>query len=172
MLSRLKARMTYANVASTAALVIAIGGGGAAVAVAMVPANSVGSPQIINGSVKGVDLSRHAIASPKAFGAGNLGVVRGYAWNDSPSADANLTHNGYTYNRSGRKVTVTYNGVGSYSVKFAGLRLNGGNVVVSGYGSNTAWCKVGSWGSDTVDVSCFDGTGAPSDSEWTIAVSD
>ncbi len=182
MFSRLKARMTYANVASTMALVIAIGGGGAAVAATMLPANSVGSRQIVNnsvkspdlknGGVKGIDLAGGAINQPSVFGTGDLGVVRAYAWNSSPSASADLTNNGYTYNRSGGAVNVVHNSTGSYTITFAGLDLNGGNVVVSGYGGNPTWCVVGSWGSSSVSVSCFDAAGSPADSFWTIAVSD
>lgn len=192
MSSSLKSRLTYANVASTTALVLVIGGGGAAVAASMVPANSVGSRQIVNNSVKtndlkdggvsgvdlkdggvtGSDLAGGAIDRPGLFGAGDLGVVRAYAWNNSPSADANLTNNGYTYNRSGGAVNVVHNGTGSYTVTFAGLELNGGNVVVSGYGGSATWCKVGSWGSSSVNVRCFDAAGAPVDDYWTLAASD
>ena len=38
--SRLTSKLTYANVASTTALVLVIGGGGAAVAASMVPATA------------------------------------------------------------------------------------------------------------------------------------
>ncbi len=182
MLSKLKARMTYANVASTTALVIAIGGSGAAVAATVLPANSVGSRQLVNNSVKsvdlrdggvtGADLAPGAISQPGAFGTGDLGVVRAYAWNSSPGASADLTSNGYTYNRSGGAVTVTHNATGRYTINFAGLDLNGGNVVVSGYGGAPTWCTVGSWGSSSVNVTCFDAAGAPADSYWTIAASD
>lgn len=171
---------------------LVIGGGGAAVAASMVPANSVGSRQIVNNSVKtndlkdggvtgvdlkdggvtGSDLAGGAIDRPGLFGAGDLGVVRAYAWNNSPSADANLTNNGYTYNRSGGAVNVVHNGTGSYTVTFAGLELNGGNVVVSGYGGSATWCKVGSWGSSSVNVRCFDAAGAPVDDYWTLAATD
>jgi hypothetical protein len=191
--------MTYANVASTTALVLAIGGGGAAVAAAMVPANSVGSKQIVNNSVKSADLkndgvtgtdvkestlgqvpsaasasglSAGAISSPDAFGSGKLGVVRAYAWNNSASADAALTNNGYTYNRSGGAVNVVHNSAGNYTVTFDGLNLNGGNVVVSGYGGGANWCKVSSWGSSSIGVLCFNSAGTATDSLWTIAVTE
>ncbi|MBI2245595.1 MAG: hypothetical protein HYU55_17200 [Nocardioides sp.] len=182
MFSRLKNRMTYANVASTMALVIAIGGGGAAVAASMVPANSVGSRQIVNNSVKSVDLKNGgvtgsdladgAVNRSSMFGTGDLGIVRAYAWNNSPSASASLTNNGYTYNRSGGAVNVVHNSTGSYAITFAGLNLNGGNVVVSGYGGTPTWCTIGSWGNSSVSVYCFDAAGAAVDSYWTIAVSD
>lgn len=212
MFSTLKNRLTYANVASTTALVLVIGGGGAAVAASMVPANSVGSRQLINNSVKtadlkdggvtgidlkdsgvtgvdvadgglsgadvadgsltGTDVANGAVDRPGLFGSGDLGVVRAYAWNNSPSANANLTNNGYTYNRSGGAVTVVHNSAGNYTVTFAGLNLNGGNVVVSGYGGSPTWCKVSSWGSTTVNVRCFDAAGAPADDFWTLAATD
>ncbi|GAA1153833.1 hypothetical protein [Nocardioides aquiterrae] len=199
MLSKLTSRMTYANVASTTALVLAIGGGGAAVAAAMVPANSVGSKQIVNNSVKSVDLKNDgvtgtdvnestlgqvpsaasaggltagAISNPDSFAAGKLGVVRAYAWNNSAAADATLTNNGYTYNRSGGEVTVVHNSAGNYTITFDGLNLGGGNVVVSGYGGGANWCKVSSWGSSSIGVLCFNSAGAATDSLWTIAVSE
>ncbi|CAI9404642.1 hypothetical protein [Nocardioides sp. T2.26MG-1] len=192
MFSRLMSRMTYANVASTTALVLVIGGGGAAVAASMLPANSVGSRQIVNNSVKSpdlknggvksvdlkdggvsaVDLADGAIDRASLFGTGDLGIVRAYAWNSSPSANADLTNNGYTYNRSGGPVNVTHNGAGSYTITFAGLNLNGGNVVVSGYGGSPTWCTVGGWSDSSVSVRCFDAAGAPTDSYWTISASD
>lgn len=181
--------MTYANVASTAALVIAIGGSGVAVAAATLPANSVGSRQIIDNSVKGADvkesslakvplaakakgLTNGAIANPGAFGTGDLGIVRGYAWNSSPGASADITNNGYTYNRSGGTVNVVHNGTGDYTINFANLNLGGGNIVVSGYGSSAVWCKVGGWGGSSIDVYCFNSSGTPTDSYWTIAATD
>lgn len=199
MFSRLKTRMTYANVASTMALVVALGGGGAAVAASMAPANSVGTKQVVNNSLKSPDLKNDgvkgadvkestleqvpsaasadglasgAITNANAFSDNDLGVVRAYAWNNSASADATLTNNGYTYNRSGGAVTVVHNGAGSYTISFAGLGINGGNVTVSGYGGGANWCKVGGWSSSSVTVLCFDSAGAATDSLWTIAVTD
>lgn len=57
-------RLSYANVASTLALVVALGGGGAAVAAGLAK-NSVGSPQIKNGAVKRADLGAGAVDSGK-----------------------------------------------------------------------------------------------------------
>lgn len=61
---RIANRLTYANVASTLALVLVLGGGGAAVA-AGIAKNSVGSPQIKAGAVKSSDLGGNAIDSSK-----------------------------------------------------------------------------------------------------------
>ena len=57
-------RLTYANVVSTLALVVAVTGGGAAVAAGLAK-NSVGSPQIKNGQVKAADLAGNAVTSAK-----------------------------------------------------------------------------------------------------------
>jgi len=114
MRSILKGKMTYANVASTAALVIAVAGGGAATAAALIPNNSVNSAKIINNSVKSIDVKNDnltgtdinestlgqvpsaadaEVASGVVFGTiddnsfdpGKIGVVRGYAWVDQAS---------------------------------------------------------------------------------------
>lgn len=118
MLDRLKDKMTYANVASTLALVLVIGGGGAAAAAALVPKNSVGSKHIINNSVKSIDIKNDNLTGtdinesslgpvPSAlqadvadgvvfgsiddnsFDPGPVGVVRGYAWIDNGSTALN-----------------------------------------------------------------------------------
>lgn len=62
---RVSSRFTYANVVSSLALVIAVGGSGAVVASAALPKNSVGSAQIKNGQVKTPDLGKKSVASGK-----------------------------------------------------------------------------------------------------------
>lgn len=62
--SFLKRHVSYANVAATTALLVAFGGGGAAVA-ASVGHNTVGSPQIKNGQVKTADLGNNSVTSAK-----------------------------------------------------------------------------------------------------------
>ena len=118
MVSKFRDKMTYANVASTVALVFAVGGGGAAAAAALVPNNSVGSRHIINNSVKSIDVKNDNltgtdinesslgqapsaadadVASGVVFGTiddnsfdpGPVGVVRGYAWIDNPTTTLN-----------------------------------------------------------------------------------
>jgi hypothetical protein len=59
-------RLTYANIVSTLALVLVIGGGGAAVAAGLAK-NSVGSPQIKNGAVKAIDIQLGAVRGPKVL---------------------------------------------------------------------------------------------------------
>jgi hypothetical protein len=189
-----KSRFTYANVTSTLALVIAIGGGGAAVAATVLPANSVGSAQIKSSAVINSKLANRSVTNSKLgnasvnagklangsvttgkFASGTIGVVRGYAWNDTASptlnTPANLT-NGYVFNSSGGTVSLTRTATGSYYVDFAGLNLQPATVLVSAYGSgNPVNCHETSWGSTgNVGVACYDSTGAPVDSRFTIAV--
>jgi hypothetical protein len=60
MTSKLRERLTFANVMSVAAVFIALGGSAWAIS-----ANSVGSPQIKKGGVKNSDLADNAVTSPK-----------------------------------------------------------------------------------------------------------
>lgn len=118
MVSKLRDKMTYANVASTVALVFAVGGGGVAAAAALVPANSVGSRHIINNSVKSVDVKNDNLTgtdinegtlgqvpsansansagavsngsiNANSFVNGSVGVIRGYAWIDDGTTALN-----------------------------------------------------------------------------------
>jgi hypothetical protein len=59
----LKLRPTPAGVLSCLALAVALGGSAFAATGALAPKNSVGSPQVINGSLQKVDLSGKAIAA-------------------------------------------------------------------------------------------------------------
>lgn len=187
-------RLTYANVVSTLALVIAVGGSGAVVASVAVPKNSVGSPQIKNGQVKTPDLGKKSVTAPKiragavrgnhvqdgSLGAadlstGSIGLTRAYVWNGDPTGPLGTPQtigHGWSYNSSGGAITVTRSGVGVYSVAFEGLSLNRGNVQVSGYGSSNVQCKVSNWGGDAVNVRCFDPAGALANGTFTVAYID
>lgn len=187
--------MTYANVVSTVALVLVVGAGGTAAAAALVPRNSVASPQIVNNAVKSIDVRAntltgddinesslgqvpqagvasgvvHGSITDNSFSPGLIGVVRGYAWMDSPGASATLD-NGYVFNDGGGAVTSTRNSVGNYTITFETMNLNGGNVQVTSYGGGVTWCKVSGWSSSSAGVLCFDAAGAPIDSTFTIAM--
>lgn len=62
---KIQNKFTYANVAATAALAIAVSGVGGAAYAAGVAKNSVGSPQIKNGAVKTVDLGKNSVTGVK-----------------------------------------------------------------------------------------------------------
>lgn len=168
---RLHIRPTYANVVSTLALVIAVGGGGVAVA-ASVGANSVGSRQVINESLKSKDVMDGTLTQADLT-SGSVGIVRGYAWNNVPSGavgtPTQLTHE-YVYNSGGGPVTVTRSGTGTYTVDFTGLSFYPGNVQVTSYGGTANYCKVSGWGDSTVDVKCYDPAGAAADNTFSLAV--
>lgn len=174
-------RFTYANVASTLALFLAISGGGAAVAMT-VGNNSVGSPQIIDGSIKTRDLGGSSVKTSKIANgtikhrdltAGAIGVARGYAWIHDGATTLNtpvtLT-NSYVYNSAGGAVTVERTGTGEYWVEFAGLNFYPGNVQVTAYSSSVTWCKVQGWGSNGAGILCFDAAGAAANSTFSLAV--
>lgn len=187
-------RFTYANVVSTLALVIAVGGSGAVVANVAIPKNSVGSPQIKNGQVKTPDLGKKSVTSPKIrtnavkgnhvkngtlgaaeFGAAPMGVARGYVWNSfvsGPIGTPQTVSHDYAFNSSGGPITITHTAAGSYTVTFDGLTLNRGHVQVSGYGGNTTDCKVSSWGGSQAYVRCHNPAGAPTDGYFTLAYFD
>jgi hypothetical protein len=63
MLSRVRDRLTYANVISTLALFVALGGG--AYAAVQLPPRSVGTKQLKNKAVKPVKIARRAVTRPK-----------------------------------------------------------------------------------------------------------
>jgi hypothetical protein len=75
------------------------------------------------------------------------------------------------------KVTITRTGTGTYQVAMSRLPRNGGNVQVTALGNftSTNHCQVVNWGPEfstgagqLVNVDCFDNTGAPADSDFTV----
>jgi hypothetical protein len=88
-MSTMNSRITYADVASTLALVVAIFGGGVAVASSLpkLPKDSVTSKQVKNGTLEGKDIDDNAITGPKIDEA-SLGKVPSAASADrAASAD-------------------------------------------------------------------------------------
>ncbi len=132
--------------------------------------NHVKSKDIRDNTIKSRDVKDGTLTHPDLT-TGSIGIARGYAWNDvlAPVGTVTLTK-GYTYNSSGGNVTVSSPGTGVYNVTFTGLSWDPGNVQVSGYGATATWCNVGSWGSPTVTVRCYDAAGAPANSLFTVAV--
>jgi hypothetical protein len=83
----------------------------------------------------------------------------GYAWANQPSTPSYTPSTFYSWNSEGGSVQITRRGTGLYTVTFNGLSadlLDGGDVQVTAYGSTNAQCKVESWGSQSVNVRCFD----------------
>lgn len=76
------------------------------------------------------------------------------------------------YSSSGEPINITKEDTGQYSVNFSDLDMDGGHVQVSPYGTKPALCNVVSWSPSTIDVWCYDTSGAPADSPFTLLAID
>ncbi len=103
--------------------------------------------------------------------------ARGYAWANDPSSANYSPSASYSYNSSGDDIRVTRSGTGRYAVRFDGLGGNGtagGNVQVTGYGSDANNCKVSGWSSSSANfvanVRCYNHAGALADARYSVQV--
>jgi hypothetical protein len=85
----------------------------------------------------------------------------------------------FQFNSSGRTNTVIHYYPGYYEVRMPGVMApaRDGNVHVTAYGSDAAYCKAKRWdrrnfGDVSILVTCFDYRGAPSDSRFTALYHD
>lgn len=99
-----------------------------------------------------------------------------YAWANNPTAASYTLSRSFAWTRGDGWATGTRSGAGSYSVKFFDgnfgqqVSLANGNVSVTAYGTGPEICKVAWWNTTSgVGVRCFDTTGAPADSRFTVA---
>ena len=77
----------------------------------------------------------------------------------------------WSYNAAGGDIAIQRSDVGVYSVSFTDygtIGFNGGNVLVTAYNGGSERCKVSSWGSASVNIRCFDISGAPIDARYTV----
>lgn len=74
-----------------------------------------------------------------------------------------------SYNASAGSIAAARTGTGTYSMTFAGLALDGGNVQVTAVGSDASHCTVSGVSASKVDVRCLKGT-TPADSAYTVSV--
>jgi subtilisin family serine protease len=72
-------------------------------------------------------------------------------------------------NSKGGLNTITRSGTGSYTVTFPGFTANTGDVQVGAIGSDSSYCKVRSWAASTATVNCYTATGAPVDTQFSLA---
>ncbi|HEX6764948.1 MAG TPA: hypothetical protein VF103_05705, partial [Polyangiaceae bacterium] len=107
------------------------------------------------------------------------GYLRAYLWSqfEGPSTSAPAF---YSFNSMGGTNTVEWTGTGSYRVRLPQMvsGANGGTVMVSAYGTSGVsmrYCKVAGWfgsgvpGELEVDVNCFDSSGMPANSRFTLS---
>jgi hypothetical protein len=99
----------------------------------------------------------------------------GYLWADQPIAASYTPDPGRQNNSSGASNTVTRTGVGAYVASLPNLGARAGVVHVTAVGNFTQHCKVASWGpqwfstTQNVSVRCFNQSGAPADSQFTLS---
>lgn len=97
------------------------------------------------------------------------GSEHGYLLADQPTTDNYTPSSTWQFNSTGASNTVHRDSVGHCSAFFPGLSLTGGGTVeVSAVGWGNEICKVGSWGPQTVNVLCFDSSGNPVDSVFSL----
>lgn len=99
--------------------------------------------------------------------------LAGFVWNHDYTGSYDAAP-GYSYNSVGGTNRVTSTGTGTYRVDFEGLGgVVGGNVQVTAYGGSNAYCNVANWSSALttleVNVACFDGSGNPKDSKFSVS---
>lgn len=102
---------------------------------------------------------------------------RCYAWANNPTAASYTPSTTYSFNSSGKGISITRSGTGNYSVRCEGIGGDGkagGHVQVTAYGFDTHSCKVRYWssfGKDFVaNVACYSGDGVSKDARFTIYV--
>jgi hypothetical protein len=101
------------------------------------------------------------------------GAEGAYLWAYDATSASYTASSEYQWNSTGGDITVTHTpGTGTYYVSPAGQDLGGGTVEVTAYGGSNSYCKVGSWGGDSIAVLCFDGsTGNPVESQFDLVFS-
>jgi hypothetical protein len=91
-LKQIRGRLTYANVVSTLALFLALGGA-TAYAVSSLPAKSVGAKQLRPGAVTADKIRKHAVTAPKIeAGAVKNGKIAGGAVKEAKLANASVSN--------------------------------------------------------------------------------
>jgi len=114
--------------------------------------------------------TQFSIAYVRKSGTGSTDEA--YVWANNPTSSSYTPDTTYQYNSSGSTNTITRSGTGVYAVTLPGQTALGATVEVTAYGTDSDYCKVGSWsqsGSNTVvNVRCFDTSGAASDSKFTL----
>ena len=98
------------------------------------------------------------------------GGTFGYAWAGAPSTPSYTAPASWSYNGKGGANTVQRLAIGRYQVRFPGLAVPGGSVMVTAQGYLTHRCVAENWlpsGADElVLVRCTDLTGAPVDAAF------
>lgn len=130
------------------------------------------SNQFVSGSSVGIDVRCHNGAGAPA----DSNFVVSYATFVGGTTPANLgayvwmnSTNGTTVARVwGDTITVSSGSTGVYTLTFATQPLSTGNLQVTAYGTDERYCKITSWTSSSVTVSCYAHGGVPSASKFNL----
>jgi hypothetical protein len=99
-----------------------------------------------------------------------------YLWADDETASSYTPSPLHQFNSTGATNTITRASTGDYTVRLPGLGSEGGTVKVTTFSATSNACKASSWSSkgkaEQVEVLCFDFTGAPVDSKFTLVYAD
>lgn len=125
----------------------------------------------LNGNPADANFSFLYQSRDASFGSSDKGIA--FLWADQPTEASYTPNLGYQYNSTGATNTMVRNATGSYTALLPGLTKKGGNVQVTAYGNGPARCVTSGWSSSgagtSVNVLCFDGTGAAADEMFTLA---
>jgi hypothetical protein len=95
----------------------------------------------------------------------------GFVLADQPTTDRYFASGPRAHNDTAGRIEIRRGGVGSYIVhfdRFEHLSPGGGHVQVTAVGSVARDCKVTGWVGVDVGVRCFDASGAPADSVFSL----
>lgn len=102
-----------------------------------------------------------------ASGTASAEVRIAFALANSPTVASYAPPAAHT-KRDDADIRITRSGVGKYSVVLGSLISNGGNVQISAHGPESNTCQVESWRGAKAQVRCFDATGRPSNSQFSV----
>ena len=99
-----------------------------------------------------------------------------YLWAQDPAAASYTPSTYHQFNSTGATNTIVRHSTGDYTVTLPDLASSGGTVKVTAFSATPSTCKASEWdaaGADEqIDVLCFDSTGAPADTKFTLSFAD
>lgn len=114
--------------------------------------------------------TQFSIAYVRKSGTG--ATSEAYLWANEPESASYTPSASYQFNSSGAQNSISRTGEGVYAVTLPNQTAASGTVEVTAHGAGSDYCKVASWTQSgagvIVNVRCFDATGSPSDSRFTL----
>jgi hypothetical protein len=109
--------------------------------------------------------------SAQAFALPPKGSVAAYVWSGDAGA-MNQPAAAYSFNAANKANQVKKTAAGKYEVTLQGVGTSGGHAIAQSYGPAVGYCKVVQWTQKSADLSvqvaCFNATGAPTDTAFTL----